>query len=134
MIGRRNFLRAAAVAPLAARKAAEAVLAGVSRLDVGGVSANYGVPQPMGGQGVTQLQWRGILSTVAGREEVRRVIYEDERTIARIDPDLAVLKSVSLSAKIAYQRERNVERRLSSMEDEWPWQKLETIGKRFIGI
>lgn len=44
------------------------------------------------------------------KEQLEEVIRERTRYIGSIDPDLAVLKSISLSAKIYYQRQRTAKR------------------------
>jgi hypothetical protein len=42
------------------------------------------------------------------RAEYESVLYDAYRNVYRLDPDLAIKKSFSLSAKITYQRQRNV--------------------------
>ncbi|MBK8009583.1 MAG: hypothetical protein IPK23_15025 [Rhizobiales bacterium] len=73
-----------------------------------------------------------MLANAAARAEAESVIFEDERKVGFIDPDIACARSYSLNAKIAYQRQRNVERRLQQLQNEWPWQKLEGIGRRIM--
>jgi hypothetical protein len=45
-------------------------------------------------------------------------LYKEYKNVESIDPDLNVYKSFSTMAKIAYQRQRNVKRRLASLIDE----------------
>lgn len=133
MLARRNFLRALPAAPFVAKRAAEDAAANLARIgsSVGDASVP---PSAVSDGGINAAQWRSILSTVAGREQARAILIEEERHVSRIDPDLAVLKSISLSAKIAYQRDRNVERRLDAMQNEWSWRRLESLGKKLAGL
>lgn len=68
------------------------------------------------------------------REHVRSVIFEEQQHVGYIDADIAVLRSFSLNAKVTYQRQRNVERRLYQLQHEWPWQRMNTIVSKAIGL
>lgn len=46
------------------------------------------------------------------REQIRERLIDEHRVVHHIDPDLAILRSISPMAKIAYQRQRNVEQAL----------------------
>lgn len=52
------------------------------------------------------------------RSQIESLFYENNRCVSRIDPDIAVLRSFSLNAKIAFQRQRNV---ASDMEQRSGW-------------
>lgn len=135
-LGRRAFLRVAALSPLAAKKAAETTAAELS----GTITAGHGnwhgsgAGVPSNAPDVTKDTWRKLLSNAAQRAEAESVMFEDERKVGFIDPDIACARSYSLNAKIAYQRQRNVERRLQQLQNEWPWQKLEGIGRRIMKV
>ena len=114
-----GFMGGAAVAgPSALKKAAEDMV-GLSRSaalspGVGGFGAlEYG-PQPGDANALTgflrehKLLGRIRNLTVDQRNELLRRTWVD-----RLDPDLASYASFSLSAKIALQRERNVDTRLA---------------------
>lgn len=136
-LGRRAFLRFTALSPLAAKKAADAAAAELSGTIIAGHGNWYGSGDAPsnGSSGMdepTKTDWRRMLSNDVNRSEVESVMFEDERKVGFIEPDIAVARSYSLNAKIAYQRQRNVERRLRQLQEEWPWQKLEGIGKRIM--
>lgn len=133
-LGRRAFLRVAALSPLAAKKAAETTAAELSGTITAGHGNWHGLGggTPNNGPAVSKESWRQLLSNAAHRADAESVIFEDERKVGFIDPDIACARSFSLNAKIAYQRQRNVERRLRQLQEEWPWQKLEGIGKRIM--
>lgn len=47
---------------------------------------------------------------------LRELIEEECMHVSSIDQDLAVLRSVSMAAKICYQRKRNIERRMKQFQ------------------
>jgi hypothetical protein len=55
---------------------------------------------------------RRVLGDAFLRAQVRAQIYEELRYSSEIDPDIAILKSLSPMAKIAFTRRRRVERQL----------------------
>lgn len=127
-IGRRKFFQALTAAPLVARQAAEQAasrLTGVA-VDMPGFGAPRGAPSQSSAEPSTTDYQRAFLDR-ALRHQVERLIYEEERYIGRIDPDLAVLRSFSLNAKIAFQRQRNVTLRIKQMQEEWPWQRVKKL-------
>lgn len=82
---------------------------------------------------------RAALAIPASRAEIESILYEDQRMVWNLDPDLAVLRSISLSAKIAYQRQRNVARQLeNALLDQSPYQRIrewgENVLKNALGI
>lgn len=112
-VGRRGFLRLIAAAPVAApviaREAAQK--AGVSPLAAGMSEATYGVvpPSPSGGGDWIKDTCKRVFSQEW--EETRR---EQMMTYLpnRLDPDLASSRSLSLSAALLIQRDRNIERHI----------------------
>lgn len=131
---RRRFLGFMAASPIAGRKLAQETaerLSGIAMhapgwLDTGG--------DPTASSDITHLQWRALLKIPQARAAITAQLFERERTVHRIDHDLAVKRSFSLAAKIAYQRERNVARELSLLEEQYPWQRLQNVGKKFLGF
>lgn len=61
------------------------------------------------------------------RDQLMKLIAEECHFVASIDPDIAILKSVSMSAKIVYQRKRNIARRLEAIENGQVWHRLESF-------
>lgn len=82
----------------------------------------------------TNEQMQEALRFPQAREVVTHLLYEEERLVGRIDPDLAVMRSFSLNAKIAFQRQRNVERRLAGMGHEYPYQRINRAIFKVLGI
>lgn len=133
MLARRKFLGMVAASPVAAKMAAEAAAANLAGLRLGG--AGYlGVPQAIAGGEITKGAWRLAVANKDALKEIRSLLFERQRHVNSIDHDLAAKKSFSLAAKVAYQRERNVQRELEDMTNEWSWSRLESIGKKFIGF
>jgi hypothetical protein len=138
MIGRRNFLRAAGVAPFAAKKAAEQAASSLSGMSIGGLM--QGGTSAMCGEAqlsvsTAPLHWPKALEDRALRAELESIYYERERAVRLIDPDLACLRSLSLSAKIAYQRERNVHRAVNDLIDGrgW-WGRFDKLSRKIISL
>jgi hypothetical protein len=117
MIGRRKFLQALGAAPVAApllaKQAAENQIANLTRVGMLG-GTNDSTPCAQATSGDTVVKFRQAL-TLGFKKQIEAIIYAEEHHVGYIDHDIAVLKSVSLSAKIAYQRKRNVERRIREM-------------------
>lgn len=64
------------------------------------------------------------------REELETLMAENHRYVNHLDPDLAVLRSISLSAKIVYQRKRNIARAMQNYTEDEPWEKLNKLWAR----
>lgn len=58
------------------------------------------------------------------RRQIESMLYEQEKRVCCIDPDIAVMRSFSLSAKVTFQRQRNVEKRMEDMALDYPWRRL----------
>lgn len=91
-------------------------------------------PVPSSHGELSHLQWRALLKIPQAREAITSQLFERERRIVRIDHDLAVKRSFSLAAKIAFQRERNVAEELRLLSEQYPWQRLQDIGKKFLHL
>lgn len=139
MLGRRSFLRGAAAAPFAAKPIAEQAVKQLSGISMGTQLGGFSVPNsfnlevpPMA---PSEGQWLRVLGDRVLRKELESIYYERERDIGRIDHDIACLRSFSVSAKIAYQRERNVKRTVEGLGDRdgW-WGRFNKFSNRIMGI
>ncbi len=68
------------------------------------------------------------------QDALRDLYYEQNRRVGYIDPDLAVLKSFSLNAKICFQRQRNVERQLLEVVEEPFWKRWDKLMAKIHGF
>lgn len=142
--GRRGFLKRMAAAPLAGRMAADEAakaLAGIGGIGVGG----YGPPMTTArdnlreisaeacatttGNPANPLNWRILrqmkdeaiktaLQSPTMRAKLEQTLYRMHRNVHSLDVDLAANRSMSLAAKITFQRQRNVQHEIDwSIED-----------------
>ena len=61
------------------------------------------------------------------RAHLESVLYEQERIVAGIDYDIASKRSFSVAAKVTFQRQRNVERRLQAGSWGSSWERIKSI-------
>lgn len=119
-LGRRNFLRllgaGAASAPAVAKAAgmeALTTLAGHSAAPFA-VGASIGTPTVSQSVEETSRAYVGMSNylRMMGRlpEHVEHDVRERAKYVGHLDPDIAAMRSFSLSAKILWQQERNYER------------------------
>lgn len=142
-MNRRGFLHALSRAPavgVAARAAIEQEAAGLVRVGMlgGAVPASSGPPDyPQAAEEPTPDQIRHALLSPFVRRQVESILYEEQRHVGTIDPDIAVLRSFSLSAKIAFQRQRNVGHRLAMISEgptRWSWRRVNAVILRAVGL
>lgn len=121
---RRAFLRVLGFSPIAARVAAKEAAANLGGIVVNNGSTvgiavnqlhgvgNVGSPATTAGPSInlTRAQVRAAKLIPGVRDQLRSVLFEEHRRVYAIDPDIAVHRSFSLNAMIAYQRQRNVQR------------------------
>lgn len=131
-LARRGFLKLLPATPFAVRTAAEETARTISKIEVSGV----GQDNSIGARGLPSTclsstdpsadQWRTALRNLGLREQIESLIYENNRFVNRIDPDIAVLRSYSLNAKIAFQRQRNVALDLKNFEGDgsYPYARM----------
>ena len=150
---RRGFLGLLGVgavsAPLAAKAAADAAMAGQTNLNPHGLlgfgNASLGLPggMPAGDSGVIgpyvsyeqrligaadYIKMFGMPEVMASR------MWDEAKTVYCLDPDIACKKSWSLSVKIMTQRQRNYERAVKKIEVAgWQERGRQTL-KRFLGF
>lgn len=115
------------VGPSLARKlAAEETAASLAGISVTGLTSS-GVPTPQICNEIGYSQRKLALQIPWFRRELEQLIAERDHNVYQLDPDLAVLKSVSLSAKICYQRQRNIERNILSYTQPEPYYRIEAL-------
>lgn len=136
-VGRRGFLRLLAAAPVAApvvaREAAQKAGVGSIGLGVGeefppSAGQNWGVP-------TDENDWvRSRMKQVLSKawEDEERESMRDWHP-SRLDPDLAASRSLSLSAALRIQRDRNIENRINRARDDAKRNYLRVFGLEFVG-
>lgn len=154
VLKRRGFLQALGAAPLLAKQAAEqAALAlmngktlgidqapsadlvrGAMSAAHGGMGTTQGPSNPAKPDRMTEKAAREILKLAIKDPDVKRqlnsLMMQSHRNVMWLDADLATNRSMSLAAKICYQRQRNVERDIKQELDRTnPWTRMQ----RFLG-
>lgn len=140
---RRSFLGAMAAAPFAGKAAAEGLArqTGITATGLNSHALNAGMA---GAQSMAQANlpggkpqweiWREAFKLYpAIRAEQESLMFEQEK-IAVLDPDIAVCRSFSFAAKIAYQKQRNVARRMEELQAPPWWTQTDSIFKRLLGL
>lgn len=133
-IGRRSFLKFLPTAGVAVRSAAEAVARDLAKVEVSGLgNSSYG--EPLSSGAFANDKNEKLLSQALQSEkmfgEIESLSFENNRFVSRIDPDIAVMRSFSLNAKICFQRQRNVALDMQEKSGAWkyPYRRmLELIG------
>jgi hypothetical protein len=141
MMARRSALRALVALPFAGKAAAERAAASLSGIRDGlGAAGIYNEPQTSVGhpatasREATNAQITRALLDPKTRQEIESILFQQEyRSVSVIDADIAVHRSFSLSAKIAFQRQRNVERHLEGMSADSPWRQVQNALQKFLG-
>ena len=112
-LSRRSFLRAAAAAPVAAKSGAlQALTAAVENgltLAQAGVAIAPDIPTSWGIHALSNKKLYALFKMGMLPEWVRQDVDENilQNTGGRLSPDVAALRSVSLSAKFCIQRQRH---------------------------
>ena len=138
---RRAFLSLIGAAPLAGRAVAEDIAkqAGIeaSGLKVNSVLSGSMVGNVKSGVGRPPSDmWREAFRVYPElRSQQESTFFEQEKigTIA-IDPDIAVYRSFSMAAKIAFQKQRNVARRMDELQGVPWWHKTETLFQKITAL
>lgn len=143
-MNRRGFFKLLGVAPVAAKAAADAEIAKVTTLGNGFVAphllqgANGGGFPGSSSFDNNRLAAAAYMKLKGLPEHVREQLWRNATYVGALDPDLAALKSFSMSVKILTQRERNFQRALEAQEHsfwyarasglfraatgwDWPW-------------
>jgi hypothetical protein len=123
---RRMFLKALAAAPAIAQRAAEEAVGAATAVGVDDVSMMGQTPVSPFVSGpapkmieLATLAKAGLLPSWAKRQALRNMHYD-----RRLDPDIACLQSISLSAKIHISMERRMARAWDTFERDALDQKL----------
>jgi hypothetical protein len=151
---RRGFLQALATAPFVAKQAAEQAAMGLmngktigaehmappndlvrsalSATHAGGIAQGPSNPAKL--DRLSEKAARQILKLALNDPDIKRelnsLMMQTHRTVAWLDTDLAMNRSMSLAAKICFQRQRNVARDLQQELDRTnPWTRMQ----RFVG-
>lgn len=143
-MNRRGFLAVLSRAPVVGAIAGK-MMAEQAAGQMAGISLTGGVVGPSGAPSSTWVNendpttsQRQLALRIPGvRAQIESLLYEQERRIGFIDPDIAVMRSFSLNAKIVYQRQRMVARELSLLQEgEWlsPWRRVNKAILRGLGL
>lgn len=138
-MNRRGFLSALARTPvvgaIAGKMLADDAMAKLAGVQVSGMTsgaaplASYSTgPDP------TPKDWARGLRDAATRRRVEAMIYELERAVYQLDPDLVAKRSFSLNAKVVFQRQRNVARRLAELQEDYHYRRLSNVLNDFLGF
>lgn len=140
-MNRRGFLSALARTPVVGALAgkmladdAMAKLAGVQLSGMTSGAAPLAVGNGPSGPDPTPKDWARGLRDAATRRRVEAMIYELERAVYQLDPDLVAKQSFSLNAKIVFQRQRNVARRLAELQQDYHYRRLSNVLNDFLGF
>jgi len=134
-LARRSFLRVIGMAPIAAKMAAEDAVSKAAVINVSGIGSYGGMVgrSSSGPESITPSQYKMAFASKAFRGIFESEIFEQQRHVPLLDYDIAQHKTFSLAAKIAFQRQRNVERYMQSMQIDSPWERLPKMVIKFLG-
>ncbi len=136
-MNRRGFMGAMGGAAVAGRKMAEEVAIRLTGhiADNGGLGP-YTYPMAdgpaTGNAENSRADWKRGLASKFLRPQLESLLYECHRQVTRIDPDIGVMRSFSLNAKVTFQRQRNVERDIETRQSEYPYTKMQNLIKGFL--
>ena len=142
-LNRRGVLRFLSAAPIAGKQLAdEAVskLVGVNPLFLGTGTPESAMEPPRAALDSSEAKYfKEAWRIPALRKEIESIVYEHNKRVYYLDTDLAIKRSFSYSAKITFQRQRNVAREI---RDDWfedsPWRQKQSLLKRlmakFVGL
>lgn len=124
-MNRRSILKligaAPVAAPVVAREGAKA--AGVSEFGWGPAYSLSGAPDTGSPVNVSGDHWQWLRKQVAdalsGKHDADIIQEVMQGSVSVLDPDLAGSRSLSLSAAIRIQKERNIERRIRNNRERW---------------
>jgi hypothetical protein len=133
VLGRRRVLGLLAAAPLAARGAAEESAMRLTQMirpqGLGFIRGAEGGPASGPMPAVTAAERRFALQWPSLRQQIESELYQANRVVHSIDHDLASKRSFSLAAKVAFQRQRNVQRALDEFRKDEPhvWERMNSL-------
>jgi hypothetical protein len=140
-MNRRRFFGLMAAAPVAARTVAESAAADLSRVRVSGLvdggaiasGGSFGGPVTNSPMVDPRAMLKRALLDPNKRAEIESMLFERNQAVGAIDSDLACYRSFSLNAKIAFQRQRNVQRALQEELGEATWQRWHELYRKVTG-
>ncbi|WP_162651567.1 hypothetical protein [Lentilitoribacter sp. Alg239-R112] len=124
-MNRRGFLGFLGASPLVAKQVAEKAAMDLSgaKLGVGGENIlSQGVPSGYSTANVTKSTTRGVIAKIlqVGIPDFKiKEIKDVSKFVSGINPNIGVLRSVSLSTKFHMQRQQNYKENLKRFEDEY---------------
>ncbi|HMX62285.1 MAG TPA: hypothetical protein PKD58_04400 [Candidatus Sumerlaeota bacterium] len=126
-------------APLAGRAVAEDIAkqAGIeaSGLKVNSVLSGSMVGNVQSGVGRPPSDmWREAFRVYPELRSQQESTFFEQEKIGTIDPDIAVYRSFSMAAKIAFQKQRNVARRMDELQGVPWWHKTETLFQKITAL
>ncbi|MCC2097971.1 MAG: hypothetical protein KDJ29_13825 [Hyphomicrobiales bacterium] len=109
-LNRRSFFGVAVASPFAAKEAASKVIEQAAQMEAGGIGlysdSLYTGIAASGDEGPMRSIWDAI-KDIGIPDWKREDLRDDARRSRTLDPDIAAMKSFSLSAKMRMQWERN---------------------------
>lgn len=131
-LGRRSFLGMLPAAPFAAKEAAQAAVSELAGVSTTGLASPgpHGVLDSSAPASDHASMIRKVLSDRKLLQALEDDCRADTRFVSALDPDLAANRSMSMSAKVHIQRERNFQSRLRYRlkEEETGWSVLNKFG------
>lgn len=131
---RRSFFGLMAASPLAAKAAAEDVLAKQAGIEISQRASAGAIYGSVSAPDLTQDQMRRLLARPLTRKFYESALYESERRVGFIDHDIAAPRSISLAAKIVYQRQRNVAAVIHADQHGWIWNRTRDWLRDAVGL
>lgn len=132
MIGRRSFLKAFGVTPLAAKAAAEKTMADLTMrswmnpaLAQGRLYGRGDTPASASGEAginlpIARAKYLQLMGTLP--DHIDQMYREQAKHVIALDPDLASKRSWSFCVKVQEQRQRNYERTIAGIRTEGTWE------------
>lgn len=124
-----GFAAGAAVAgPSMAKQAISSAVNELAALQIGGGAvppAGYALSSQAVGQGgligsINQIgRAQDALARIAGLTKAQRAKYKAQTYVSSLDPDIASYRSISLAAKIDWQKERNLDANINGRKSWW---------------
>lgn len=121
--------------PLAAKLAGDQATADLAMINLKGhfpsVPDGYAVPGNAPTEGITEAQRRLAIKIPWVRDQIKEIFREDSYYVGGIDHDIANKRSWSVAAKVTFQRQRNIERKLDQCVKEYTWNRISKIWEQW---
>jgi len=131
---RRKFLKAAAVAPAAAKKAAESRARKMA--DVGAVGEGVGqiATTAPNVEGKSRKEFRKWVLNHGLPEWRREQMREEAKAVHALDPDIASMVSFSLAGKVQMQQQRNYRRAVDNFDYHAQFEERVSLFEKLTGF